>query len=98
MKIYTQFYTSLEALMWSIFETKCVKVVSFSILDKFIRTDVNALKALYVVFLLEVGLALQEERKIIKETKIPFFHISHQLKPLVILLCLSLKKWKANFF
>ena len=98
MKIYTQFYTSLEALMWSIFETKCVKVVSFSILHKFRRTDVNALKALYAFFLLEVGLALQEERKIIKETKILFFHISHQLKPLVILLCLSLKKWKANFF
>ena len=37
-------YTSLEALMWSNFEAKCGKVVSFSILHIFRSTDVNALR------------------------------------------------------
>ena len=32
--------------MWSIFEVKCVKVVSFSILHDFASTDVDALKGL----------------------------------------------------
>ena len=42
MNKYTHLYTFLKALMWSIFETKCVKVVSFSIIQDFAPTDVDA--------------------------------------------------------
>lgn len=38
-----QVYTLLETPMWSIFETKCLKLVSFSIIQDF---DVDALKCL----------------------------------------------------
>ena len=39
-----QISTLLEALMWSIFEAKCVKFVSFYIIEDFASTDVDALK------------------------------------------------------
>ena len=38
-----QICTLLETLMWSIFEAKCVKVVSFSIIHYFASIDVDAL-------------------------------------------------------
>ena len=39
-----QICTLLEALMWSIIKTKCVKFVSFSIMQDVASTDVNALR------------------------------------------------------
>lgn len=41
-----QVYTLLETPMWSIFETKCLKLVSFSIMQDFASTSVDALKCL----------------------------------------------------
>jgi len=43
-----QICTLLEALMWSIIETKCIKFVSFSIMQDVASTDVNALRIYWV--------------------------------------------------
>ena len=40
-----EIYTILEALMWSIFESKCVKIAVFCILQDYPQTDVDALRA-----------------------------------------------------
>ena len=39
-----QICTVLECLVWKIFEAKCVKFVTFCILQSFTFTDTNALK------------------------------------------------------
>ena len=38
-----QICTLFEALMWSIFEAKCVKFVSFCIMQRFTSADADAL-------------------------------------------------------
>ena len=60
----------------------------------------DSLKALYAVFLLDIGSSLQEERKINKETKIPFFFTSLTNSSLqsYFFLRLSLKKKERKFF
>ena len=40
---YTHLCTFFEALMWSIFEIKYIKIVYFSIIQDFASTDVDAL-------------------------------------------------------